>query len=290
MAVIEVSRLSYTYPGSASPALKNISLQVNAGQVVAVIGANNAGKSTLCLALAGLIPHLFHGQMEGAVRLAGLDTRTHSPGQLAGRVGLVLQNPANQLSGMGYTVYEEVAFGLGNLGVPRSQMPGRIEQALQQVGLESLSKRSPLTLSSGQQQRLALASVLALKPDVLVLDEPTAMLDPQGSRAIFGVIENLSRLGTTIVIVEHRLEWIAEYAGRVILLAEGEILLDGAPDAVLASTELVQAGVGWTRYTLAAHLGRKRTLWPAGRVLPVGLEQAVQGFQECQEQRRADTA
>jgi hypothetical protein len=135
MAVIEVQGLSYTYPGAASPALRNVSFQIEAGQLVAVIGANGAGKSSLCLALAGLIPALFHGQMQGAVTVCGMDTRQHNPGQFAGRVGLVLQNPANQLSGMRYTVYEEVAFGLENLGIPRAEMPGRIALALQQVGL-----------------------------------------------------------------------------------------------------------------------------------------------------------
>lgn len=283
MAAIEVDQLSYTYPGGSTPALKKVSLQVDAGQVVAVTGANNAGKSTLCLALAGLIPHLYHGQMEGMVRITGLDTHHHSPGQLAGRVGLVLQNPANQLSGMGYTLYEEVAFGLGNLGVPRARMSDRIDRALELVGLADLGGRSPLALSGGQQQRLALASVLALEPEILVLDEPTAMLDPQGSQEIIRIVDRLAHSGTTILIVEHRLEWVAEYAGRIILLAGGEILLDGSPEAVLSSLEALQAGVGWTRYTHAAHQGRALRLWPTERALPVTMEQAVQGFQAAQE-------
>ena len=200
MAVIEVHGLTYTYPGAASPALRDISFQVEAGQLVAVIGANGAGKSSLCLALAGLIPSLFQGQMQGAVAVCGMDTRQHNPGQFAGRVGLVLQNPANQLSGMRYTVYEEVAFGLENLGVPRNEMPGRIEHALQQVGLVGLGERSPYTLSGGQQQRLALASILAMQPAVLVLDEPTAMLDPQGRRELWDLLDRLHAGGLTLLM------------------------------------------------------------------------------------------
>jgi energy-coupling factor transporter ATP-binding protein EcfA2 len=281
MAVIEVQGLAYTYPGSSIPALKDITIKVEAGQLVAVIGANGAGKSTLCLALSGIIPQLFHGQIQGTVTVHGMDTRLHSPGQFAGRVGLVLQNPANQLSGMRYTVYEEVAFGLENLGTPRAEMPTRIKHALQQVGLTELSDRSPYTLSGGQQQRLALASILALEPPVLLLDEPTAMLDPQGSQDVFEIVRKLAQAGVTVVIAEHRLEWITRYADRVIALEQGKVMLDGGPEDVLASPLLLQAGIGWLRYTQAAQLGLGRGLWPVGRSLPVTLEQATVGFKQA---------
>lgn len=279
MAAIEVSSLTYTYPGASSPALKDVTFQVETGQLLAVIGANGAGKSSLCLALAGLIPTLFQGQMLGTVTVGEMDTRQHSPGQFAGQVGLVLQNPANQLSGMRYTVYEEVAFGLENLGVSRVEMPSRIEHALQQVGLADLRERSPYTLSSGQQQRLALASILVLQPAVLLLDEPTAMLDPQGCQAVFEIVQTLVRAGTTVVIVEHHLEWIARYADRALALAGGEVILDGPPGEILVSPLLRQAGVGRLRYTQAAHWGQERGLWAVEYPLPVTLEQAVRGFQ-----------
>jgi energy-coupling factor transport system ATP-binding protein len=294
MAVIKVNELTYTYPSSSSPALQEVSFQVEAGQLVAVVGANGAGKSTLCLALAGLIPALFHGEMQGRVTICGMETRQHSPGQFAGQVSLVLQNPANQLSGMRYTVYEEVAFGLENLGVPRAAMPARIEHALQQVRLLELRDRSPYTLSGGQQQRLALASILALEPPVLLLDEPTAMLDPQGSQDIFEIVQKLAQAGTTVVIAEHRLEWIAQYANRVIALANGRVILDGAPENILSSPLIRETGIGWLRYTQAAQLGRECNLWPVERTLPVTLEQAVTGFQQTnlglsrQEQNDAD--
>ena len=286
MAVIDVNGLTYTYPGSPSPALKDVTFQVESGQLLAVIGSNEAGKSSLCLALAGLIPALYHGQMQGTVTVCGLDTQKHSPGQFAWRVGLVLQNPANQLSGMRYTVYEEVAFGLENMGVPHGEMPVRIGQALEQVGLTAMRERSPYTLSGGQQQRLALASILALAPSVLLLDEPAAMLDPQGSQEVFKVVQNLVRAGTTVVVAEHHLEWIARYADRVVALSQGQVILDGTPAEVLTSPRLRETGIGQLRYTQAANLGEARGLWPRGRALPVTLEQAAAGFQRSGQEKQ----
>lgn len=290
MVVIDVNGLTYTYPGSPSPALKDVTFQVESGQLLALIGANEAGKSSLCLALAGLLPALFHGQMQGTVTVCGMDTQQHAPGQFAGQVGLVLQNPVNQLSGMRYTVYDEVAFGLENLGTPRAEMPARIENALEQVGLADLGNRSPYTLSGGQQQRLALASVLVLEPAVLLLDEPTAMLDPQGSQEVFEVVQKLVRVGTTVVVAEHHLEWIARYADRVIALNDGQVMIDGKPGEVLTSPLLHETGIGRLRYTQAAELGQARGLWPTGRTLPVTIEQAAAGFQSSgQEKQDADS-
>jgi energy-coupling factor transporter ATP-binding protein EcfA2 len=207
-----------------------------------------------------------------------LDTRTESLGTLVRYAGIVLQNPLSQLSGVRYTVLEEVAFGLENLGVPPAQIAGRAANALEQVGLSGLEARSPHSLSGGQQQRLALASILALAPQVFVLDEPTSMLDPAGCREVFEAIAGLSRQGAAVVIAEHRLEWIAEYATRVVALSHGRVILDGPPRQALASPQLLEAGIGWTRYTHAAHQARERGLWPAHRPLPVTLAEAIDGF------------
>jgi len=281
VAVIEVQGLTFTYPGSVEPALKNISFKAEVGDLIALIGANGAGKSTLCYALTGFIPHMFSGHMEGSVQVAGLDTRPHSLSQMVGRVGLVMQNPANQLSGVRSSVYEEVAFGLENLGVPRVEMPPRIEQALAMVGISDLAVRSPFTLSGGEQQRLALASILVMEPGILVLDEPTAMLDPEGAQAFFHVIQHLRHMGTTVVLAENRLEWIGGYASLVIALARGEIILHGSPQTVLTSPRLLECGIGWTRFAQAAHQGRERSLWPEGRQLPVTIRHAEVGFREA---------
>lgn len=280
MAFVEVTDLTYTYPSGQKPALQNVSFQVETGQVLAIIGANGSGKSTLCLALAGLIPSVFHGEMQGRVVIDGLDTRDHPPADFAGRVGLVLQNPVNQLSGICYTVYEEAAFSLENLGIPPDEMPARIVRALHQCGLSALRNRSPFSLSGGQQQRLALASILVLQPPLLVLDEPTSMLDPQGRQEVFGVIQSLAEAGRTVIIVEHHLEWIARYADRVLALADGRILLDAPPRQALGDLRLLETGCGWLRYTEAAHIARRQTLWPDTRPLPVTLEEAAAGFSD----------
>lgn len=290
MALINLKSLTYIYPGRQTPALDMIDLQVEAGELVAIVGGNESGKSTLCLALSGLLPALFHGTISGTANICGMDTQQHTPGEFAGKVGLVLQNPANQLSGMRDTVYEEAAFGLENLGVPRAFMPVRIEQALAQVGLLDLRNRSPYQLSGGQMQRLAIASMLTLSPSVLILDEPTSMLDPQGRREVFNVLRTLAREGKTILVIEHHLEWIAQYANRVVALEQGRVILDGAPKEVLISEKIQQTGIGWLRYTQAASLGRSLGMWDSQRALPTTLEDAVLGFQHTtpKEQHHAD--
>jgi energy-coupling factor transport system ATP-binding protein len=159
---IQIKNLTYTYPATKKPALINVNLQVPKGQFLGVIGANRAGKSSLAYALAGVIPHLYQGEFSGAVHVNGHDTREHSVGELVRQVGLVLQHPTHQLSGARYTVFEEVAFGLENIGVAREEMQTRVDNALAQVGLSNFAERSPYQLSGGQQQRLMIAAILAL--------------------------------------------------------------------------------------------------------------------------------
>jgi energy-coupling factor transporter ATP-binding protein EcfA2 len=195
------------------------------------------------------------------------------------RVGLVLQNPFNQISGTRYTVREEIAFGLENLGVPPAEMPARIDAVLDATGIADLAERSPLKLSGGQMQRVALAAVLAMRPPILVLDEPTAQLDPVGSREVFAAVQALAARGeTTVVIIEHKLEWIGRFADRIIVLAGGALVADGPPAEVLADPRLHVWGVGATRYTRAARHAQSHGLWPAGQPLPVTLEQAAASF------------
>jgi energy-coupling factor transport system ATP-binding protein len=286
VAEIDVHDLTYTYPLMQQPALRGIHLSIEKGELLAVIGANGSGKSTLCYALSGLIPHFFRGNMSGTVLIAGQDTQKCPLGALMQTIGVMLQNPASQLSGVRYTVYEEVAFGLENLGVDPSKMPERIERALGLVGLSGLEGRSPYHLSGGQQQRLALACALAMQPKALILDEPTAMLDPIGGQAIIEAIKALNQEGATVVIAENRLEWIAEFASRVVVLSQGEIVFDGSPQNILATPELPRLGVGWTRFTQAAYRARERCLWPQDKPLPVSLAQAAAGFRQVVMERK----
>jgi energy-coupling factor transport system ATP-binding protein len=278
MAAVELQDVTYSYPLTELPALKNISLEVEEGEFVAVIGPNGAGKSTLCYTLSGFVPHFFKGDLKGKVKVVGKETLESSLDEMVLDVGLVFQNPFNQISGSKFTVYEELAFGLENLGVPREQMPARLEEVMQLTGIRDLSQRSPYSLSGGQQQRVALASILVMQPKLLVLDEPTSQLDPIGTREVFQVIKGMSGRGMTVVLAEHKIEWIAEFSDRVIALVDGEIMMQGPPAQVLTSQDLHEKGVHVSRYTSTARQATAENLWPSNRPLPVTLNEAVQGF------------
>ena len=277
--MLNLDHVTYVYPGTERPALRDITLNIPAGQFCAIIGANGAGKSTLAYTLAGFVPHFYHGTLTGTVNVAGLNTAAATLADLVRRVGLVFQNPYNQISGTKFTVREEVAFGLENLGVPRAEMQARIETTMQLIGIDGLAERSPLALSGGQMQRVALAAVLAMQPQVLVLDEPTAQLDPVGTREVFAAVQALAASHrVTVVMIEHKLEWIATYAERVLVLADGALVADGPPAEVLTSPALLVHAVGQTRYTQAARIVRERGGLPAEQPLPVTLPQAIETF------------
>ena len=278
MAELEIDRLEYRYQGCAGPALSDVSVKIGAGEFVAVIGANNSGKSTLCYALAGVIPHLFHGEMKGRVLLDGRNLASSSVGDIALDVGLVLQRPAGQMSGICNTVYEEVAFGLENRGVTREDIRRKVEEVLMLIGLEELASRSPFHLSGGEQQRLALATVLAVNPAILVLDEPTTFLDPHGAKLVFDILYNLQQKGISIVIAEQRLDLVAEYAGRVVAFAKGRVVMDASPGEVLTSRLIKDIGLDWTRYTRTADIAKQKGLWPENLPLSTSLSDTVQGF------------
>ena len=277
--MITLDHVTYTYPAASAPALRDVSLTIPAGQFCAVVGANGAGKSTLAYTLAGFIPHFYQGVLTGEVYIAGHNT-SHMPlHQLVQVAGLVFQNPVNQISGTKFTVREEIAFGLENLGVPRGEMLARIEEVMELVGIAPLAERSPLALSGGQMQRVALAAVLVMRPQVLILDEPTAQLDPRGSREVFAAIRALTiETRMTVVMIEHKLEWVAAFADRVVVLADGAVVADGKAAEVLTDETLLIRGIGQTRYTLAARRARALGRWPQARKLPVTLEEAVEGF------------
>lgn len=277
--MIEIKGLTYAYPATQTPALTDLSLDVPAGQFCAVVGANGAGKSTLCYAIAGFVPHFYHGELTGSVRVAGIDVPSASLARLAGEVGLVFANPFNQITGARFSVREEIAFGLENLGVPRGAMLARVDEVLTLAGLADTGDRSPYALSGGQQQRVAIASVIVMRPRVLVLDEPTSQLDPAGTREVFETLHRLAVSGgATVLLAEHKLEWIAVYADRVVVLDRGRIAADGPPGEVLADPDLARFSLAATRYTQAARLAVERGLVPLDRPLPVTLEQAVRFF------------
>ena len=278
MAVLNITDLTYQYPHTTRPALKGVSLSLESGEFLAVIGANGAGKSSLCYTAAGFIPHFFRGEMSGQVLIDGVDSARSNLNELVLHAGLVFQNPFNQISGSKFTVYEEIAFGLENIGVERAEMKERIDEALALTNIADLGDRSPYALSGGQQQRVALASILVMQPKLLVLDEPTSQLDPIGTREVFQVIRAMTQRGMTILMAEHKVEQVAEFADRVIALDQGEILLQGTPEEVLTSPLLPERGVGVSRYTQVSRRASELNLWRKGLPLAVTLDQAVRGF------------
>lgn len=277
MAIVNLQDVTYSYPLTETPALQNVTLQVNEGEFLAVIGPNGAGKSTLCYTLAGFVPHFFKGELTGLVEVLGQESLSSTLSEWVLNVGLAFQNPFNQISGAKYTVFEELAFGLENIGIPREEMKARVEAAMELTGIRDLAERSPYSLSGGQQQRVALTSILVMQPKVLVLDEPTSQMDPIGTREVFGVIRRMAERGMTVVLVEHKMEWIAQFADRVIALKDGRIFLDGTPSEVLTSPLLQENGFGISRYTSVARKAKEMGLWKKDR-LPVTLEEAAEGF------------
>ena len=277
--MIRIRNFTYRYPSQERSALTDIDLEIPDGQFLGIVGANGAGKSTLCYTLAGFVPHFFRGTYEGEFRLGKLDVLRSNLGELAGHVGLVFQNSFNQISGARFTVREEIAFGLENLGLARKEIERRVDETLNLIDLEELAERSPFALSGGQQQRVAIASILAMQPELLALDEPTSQLDPQGTQDVFQILDKLAgRSGTTVILVEQKLELLAAYVDRVVVMAEARVVLDGKPETILADARIKKFGIGHTQYSLAAAAARKKNLVPKSRDLPVTLKQAVNFF------------
>jgi energy-coupling factor transport system ATP-binding protein len=229
VALISVEGLEFSYPGSREPALADVSLELEEGEIVALLGPSGSGKSTLIRALAGLVPHFHGGRFAGCVHVAGMDTRRARPSALAGTTAAVFQDPEDQV--VMAIVRNEVAFGLENLGVAPREIWPRVEEALEAVGASHLAERRTSELSGGELQRVCLASALALRPRVLLLDEPTSQLDPEAADRFLALVE---RLGATVVLSEQRTGRALALAGRVLFMDRGRLLVDAVRDEGLA--------------------------------------------------------
>jgi len=271
MAIIETKNLTYTYPGGTKPSINGISIRVEKGEFVLITGPSGCGKTTLCRCFNGLIPHFYQGELKGEITVADMDTTTHQTHAMAKSVGLVFQNPENQLFAL--SIEKDVAFGLENLGVPREEMRKRVEWALNLTGIYDLRERSPHEVSGGQQQRVAIAAVLAMQPEIIVLDEPTSFLDPLSAEKIFEVIHELNKkLGITVVLVEHRLDLTAKYADHIIIMDEGKVCFDGNPREVLSTEETRLIGVGIPKATFLYHVLNKAGI-NLGNLTPLSSEE-----------------
>jgi len=241
--MLTIEAVSYRYAGALRPSLREVSLELRDGEVVGLVGPGEAGKSTLCLVASGLAPRTIGGRLAGRVLLDGADTAGRPMHALATEVAIGFQNPGTQLSGVAPSVYEEVAFGPMNLGISRPEVIARTEDALGALGISALAARDPDRLSGGQQQLVAMAGLLALAPRHLVLDEPTAQLDPAGTRLVSDALRRLADAGASILIAEQKTDLLAAVCDRVVALSEGRVVLAGPAGEALADPRLAALGV-----------------------------------------------
>ncbi|RLE77509.1 MAG: ABC transporter ATP-binding protein [Thermoprotei archaeon] len=242
MKIIEFKNVTFMYRGNSEPSLLNVNVEIERGEFILLTGPSGCGKSTFCRLLNGLIPHFYGGELKGEVTVLGMNVKNTPTYELARHVGMVFQDPENQL--FLSSVEKEIAFGLENLGLPREEIKRRVNQVIKYLGLENIREKAPYELSGGQQQKVAIASVLAMQPEVLVLDEPTANLDPYSSLELLNIITRLNReLKITIILVEHRLEMLLDKVSRLMLMDKGKIVVDGPPQDVVLSPEMKIVGI-----------------------------------------------
>ena len=279
MGYFKIENVSYKYPLEEKQTLKNINIEIKKGEFWAVIGKNGSGKTTFCNMLRRFVPDFYKGELTGKITLEDKELKDYSQKELVQKIGFVFQNPFTQISGVKDTVFEEIAYGLENLGLDKEEIISRVEKILKLLEIEKLRDRNPYDLSGGQKQRVALASIIAMDPDILVIDEPTSQLDPKGTEDIFKIINLMANEGKTIILVEHKLELIAEYAQNILVLDEGEIILSGKAEEVLNNKILLEKEIGMTQYSILAY-----ELEKAGKVefeeIPITKEKTIELLKE----------
>ena len=243
MSLIEIEHLKYRYPNTKQLALDDISLSIEKGEFIGIVGENGAGKSTLGQAMIGLVPRFYNGAYGGKVTVKGILVEKQPVEEMCEHVGLIFQNPFNQLSGAKETVYGEVCYGVENLGISRKEIEARVEKVLKQLDIWEYRNRNPFDLSGGQMQRVAIASILVMQPEIIILDEPTSQLDPQGTEEVFSVVDQLTEMGITIIMIEQKLEKLAAYSDRVILMQNGKVVDFDTPEKIFSRGDLEAFGI-----------------------------------------------
>ncbi len=241
--MLELRGVAYRYPGYARSVLHDLDIAIDSREIVGLVGPNEAGKSTLCLVASGLAPASIGGTLTGSVLMDGQPISGRPVHDLVASVGLVFQDPATQRSGVTGTVFEEVALGSVNLGRPVAETVSRTRSALATLRIEHLADRDPMRLSGGQAQLVAIASILAMGPHLFILDEPTAQLDPEGTRLVGEALRSLAASGTALLIAEHKTDLLDGLCTRIIALDGGRVVLDGPAAMTLESDGLTEIGV-----------------------------------------------
>jgi len=273
MAKIELRNVTYKYPYTRDYALKDVSHTFEAGKFYGIIGENGGGKTTLCNLIRGLIPHFYKGKLKGDVIVDGIDIRDWDLNGLSAQIGYVFQNPFTQISGIKPTVFEEVAMGLENLGVPKEEIIRKVTEVCKLLKIEDLIKNNPNELSGGQRQRVAFASIISMETEMLIIDEPTSQLDPEGTEDVFEIIKTLKESNRTLILVEHKIDMVAEYCDEVIVMNEGSIVFSGPSHAVLSDPAIMDCGATMSQVAVFGHEMAK-----AGKPLeriPITLAEAV---------------
>jgi energy-coupling factor transporter ATP-binding protein EcfA2 len=275
--ILVMKGLSFRYPDAPRKAVSDFDLSIPEGEIVVLAGPSGCGKSTLLRMVNGLIPHMYSGEYSGEVMVAGASVKGSEMRALAQKVGFLFQNPENQI--FMFTVERDVAFGLENIGVSRPEMRERVDEALGLLGIGDLAQRAPHELSDGQKQRVALAGVLAMRPRLVILDEPTSLLDPKTASELVDAVARLRKeLGTTFVVVEHRLDLLVKVADRMVVMNEGRKALEGTPAEVLFGEEAEKYGVATPASTKLQKMLAKDGLAKEDALMtPAELAAAVRG-------------
>ena len=259
--VLEVKDLKFKYRDAKKRVLNGLNFQVKKGEFLCIIGQNGSGKSTLCNALVGLIPYYFAGKLKGQVLVDGIDTQESTIAELSSKIGLVFQNPFNQLSYTAGSVAEELAYGLGNKGVPREKMVKKVEYVAKLMRIDHIIHKNPLELSGGQVQRVAFGFTFIMEPGILVLDECTTQLDPLGSEEIFDIVKELNKNGVTVIMVDHDMERVARCADRILVLDSGEQVALDTPQNIFGNPDIMAHHIGAPDYVAITRELKERGLY-----------------------------
>ncbi|WP_392435092.1 energy-coupling factor ABC transporter ATP-binding protein [Finegoldia magna] len=277
--MIELKNVSFKYELQEEKTIKNLDLYVKQGEFVGIIGKNGSGKTTLCNIIRGIIPDFVQGEITGSISIDNKNINDIERGEMAELVGFVFQNPFSQISGIKKTVFEEIAYGLENLGVPREEIRQRVTDVIKLLKIEDLQDKNPNELSGGQSQRVAIASIIVMNPKVLIFDEPTSQLDPLGTEEIFDILKLLKSQNKTIILVEHKIDLIAEYADRVVVMDDGEIIFNGETHEVLSNEKIEQHNVSMP---IVSKLAYKMNAEKSGffKNIPITLDECKKELEE----------
>ena len=271
MSLIELQHINYRYPLTSELTIKDLSLKVEPGEVLGLIGSNGSGKTTICNIMRGFIPAFYKGELEGKVIFEDKPLDTSNLGRLAQKIGYAFQNPFTQITGVKYSVYDEIGYGLENLSVPRKEANEKVEQVIELLNLQKIRNQNPYDLSGGQKQMVALASVIVLDPELIILDEPTSQLDPSSTLAVYNIVKNLKKQGKTIIIVDHKVDLLAQICDEIAVIQNGQLVVKGETHHVFSDEKVVAAG-GQIPEVSAFYLKK----YPKSKQVPVTVDEAYE--------------